>query len=301
MNVPVKPDHLSALLRGLAPRVEMSTVLPQKDCAADVHFAACAVPMLYLHVISNGMAQLVRSGAAPATALQAIAPAFLICRGDQAHNLMPRDGNAQAPLISAKVFLEGPVAPLLLAEFVQPRAVPLAAQESLLQQLLALVRSEMREPRCGQGTLINHVGDIIFIALLRHLVAHPAEHGGLFKGLADPRIASALVAMHDAPQNDWTLHSLAQHAGMSRTAFAVRFRDTMNSPPGKYLNTLRLQIAQRTVQSGQGLKAAASASGFSNVSALSRALSKSRTLSRPQAPGPRPRQMHEGIAAKNAF
>ena len=283
MNVPVKPDRLSALLRGLAPRVEMSTALPQKDCAADLHFAASAVPMLYLHVIGSGMAQLMLSGDASASTLQASAPAFLICRGDQAHDLVSRDGNAQAPLISARVFLEGPVAPLLLAEFVQPRVVPLAAEESLLQHLLALVRSEMREPRCGQGTLLNRAGDMIFIGLLRQLVAHPAEHGGLFNGLADPRIASALVAMHDAPQNDWTLHSMAQHAGMSRTAFAVRFRDTVNSPPGKYLNTLRLQIAQRAVQSGQGLKAAASVSGFGNVSALSRALSKARALSRPQA------------------
>lgn len=283
MNVPVKPDRLSALLRGLAPRVEMSTALPQKDCAADLHFAASAVPMLYLHVIGSGMAQLMLSGDASASTLQASAPAFLICRGDQAHDLVSRVGNAQAPLISARVFLEGPVAPLLLAEFVQPRVVPLAAEESLLQHLLALVRSEMREPRCGQGTLLNRAGDMIFIGLLRQLVAHPAEHGGLFNGLADPRIASALVAMHDAPQNDWTLHAMAQHAGMSRTAFAVRFRDTVNSPPGKYLNTLRLQIAQRAVQSGQGLKAAASVSGFGNVSALSRALSKARALSRPQA------------------
>ena len=283
MNVPVKPDRLSALLRGVAPRVEMSMALPDEGFAADLHFAASTVPMLYLHVIGSGMAQLMLSDAASASALQASAPAFLICRGDQAHDLVSRDGNAQAPLISARVFLEGPVAPLLLAEFDQPRVVPLAAEESLLQHVLALLRSEMREPRCGQGTLLNRAGDMIFIGLLRQLVAHPAEHGGLFNGLADSRSASALVAMHDAPQNDWTLHAMAHHAGMSRTAFAVRFRDTMNSPPGKYLNTLRLQIAQRAVQSGQGLKAAASVSGFGNVSALSRALSKARALSRSQA------------------
>ena len=283
MTVSVKPDRLSALLRGLAPRVEMLTALPQGDCAVNLHFVASAVPMLYLHVVSSGMAQWVRSGAASPSALQVSAPAFLICRGDQAHELMSRDGNAQAPLLSARVFLEGPVAPLLLAEFVQPRLVPLAEEACLLQHLLVLLRSEMSERRCGQGMLLNRAGDIIFIGLLRQLVAHPAEHGGLFNGLADPRIASALVALHDAPQNDWTLQSMAQHAGMSRTAFAVRFRDTMNSPPGKYLSALRLQIAQRAVQSGQGLKAAASGSGFGNVSALSRALSKARTHSR-QAP-----------------
>lgn len=284
MNVPVKPDRLSALLRGLAPRVEMSTALPQGACAAPLHFAASAVPMLHLHVVSSGTVQLVKSGAAPASALQASAPAFLICRGDQAHDLMSSDSSAQVPLLSARVFLEGPVASLLLAEFVQPRVVPLAEEECLLQHVLALLRSETSEPRCGQQALLNCAGNIVFIGLLRHLVAHPVEHGGLFSGLADPRIASALVALHDAPQKDWTLQSMAQHAGMSRTAFAVRFRNTMNSPPGKYLSTLRLQMAQRAVQSGQGLKAAASVSGYDNVSALSRALSKARTLPRPGSP-----------------
>jgi AraC-like DNA-binding protein len=194
---------------------------------------------------------------------------------------------------------------LLLAEFVQPRVVPLAEEECLLQHVLALLRSETSEPRCGQQALLNCAGNIVFIGLLRHLVAHPVEHGGLFSGLADPRIASALVALHNAPQNDWTLQSMAQHAGMSRTAFAVRFRDTMNSPPGKYLSTLRLQLAQRAVQSGQGLKAAASVSGYGNVSALSRALSKGRTLPWPANSLlvnrhilPELKQVHEGRAGK---
>lgn len=232
--------------------------------------------MLHLHVLSSGTVQLQTQGAAPTATSQASAPAVVICRADQAHTLTLLDGTAQDALVSARAFLDGPVAPLLLAEFAQARVVPLDDAGSLLAHVITLVRSEMSEPRCGQPVLLDRAGDILFIGLLRHLVAHPAEHGGLFNGLADPRIASALVALHDAPQNDWTLDSLAQHAGMSRTAFAVRFRDTMNSPPGKYLSTLRLHMAQRAVQSGQGLKAAASASGYGNVSALSRALGKAR-------------------------
>ncbi len=276
MTVSIKPDRLSALLLGLAPRVDMSPGVPEVHGAATLHFAASAAPMLHLHVLSSGTLQLLTQGAAPAVVLRASAPAFLICRADQAHNLTLMAGNPQDSLVSAKAYLDGPVAPLLLAEFVQPRVVPLAEEESLLQHVLALLRSEMSEPRCGQPALLNRAGDIIFIGLLRHLIAHPAGHSGLFSGLADPRIARALVAIHDAPQDDWTLDSLAQHAGMSRTAFAVRFRDTMNSPPGKYLSTLRLHIARRAVQSGQSLKVAASASGYGNVSALSRALSKAR-------------------------
>jgi AraC-like DNA-binding protein len=99
---------------------------------------------------------------------------------------------------------------------------------------------------------------------------------GLFAGLGDPRIAVALVAMHEQPHNGWVLETLAERAGMSRTAFATRFKEAMGTTPGKYLTQLRLLIAQRAVQSGKGLKGAARASGYKDVSALSRALGRAR-------------------------
>ena len=118
-------------------------------------------------------------------------------------------------------------------------------------------------------------GDILFIGLLRHLIAHPGNLGhGLLSGLADPRIARALIAIHTYPQNRWTLESLAEEAGMSRTAFANIFRDVMSETPGRYLSAFRLAIAQRAVHLGKGLKAAARDAGYTNPSALSRALSR---------------------------
>ena len=118
---------------------------------------------------------------------------------------------------------------------------------------------------------------MLFIGLLRHLVAHPQASSGLFAGLGDPRIAATLVAMHEQPQTAWSLELLAERACMSRTAFATRFKDALGTPPGKYLAQLRLRIAQRAVQSGKGLKGAARDSGYKDASALSRALGRARS------------------------
>jgi transcriptional regulator GlxA family with amidase domain len=126
--------------------------------------------------------------------------------------------------------------------------------------------------------LLNRAGDILFIGLLRHLIAHPKNSGGLFNGLADPRIARALVAMHARPQDGWTLERLAEEAGMSRTSFANAFREVMCQTPGKYLSKLRLAIAQEAVSSGLGLKRAAKDSGYLSSSALSRALARSKLI-----------------------
>lgn len=164
------------------------------------------------------------------------------------------------------------MAPLLLAEFASPRLVAMARADLLLDPIIALARDECAAQRCAMPTVLDHAGHILFVGVLRHLVAQASVASGLPSGLSEPRIASALVAMHGAPEKTWKLETLAEQAGMSRTVFALRFKSTLQRTPGKYLSSLRMHIAQRRVQSGEGLKAAARASGYTNVSALSRAL-----------------------------
>jgi AraC-like DNA-binding protein len=270
---PAKLDRLSALLQGLAPQVQLLPVAASGTADSPrpaLHFAAQTAPMLTLHLVNSGQV-LLRAGAHTLTAQ---APAMLVCHGAVAHSVQCLDPGPADAVVTAHAWLTGPVASLLLEEFAVPLRVSLGDADPALAHIISLVRGELLDPRCGHPALLNSAGDIVFIALLRHLVAHPGAQQGLLQGLADPRIAKALVAMHSSPDLPWTLETLANHAGMSRTAFAVRFKDVLHCPPGKYLGRLRLQIAQRTVESGQGLKAAARAAGFGNVSALSRALSR---------------------------
>jgi AraC-like DNA-binding protein len=276
---PPKLDRLSALLQGLAPQVRLLPLTASSATGGPrptQYFAAQSAPMLTLHLINSGEV-LLQAGI---HTLSAQAPAMLVCHGALAHSVQCQGANTTDAVLTAQAWLTGPVAPLLLEEFVAPMHVSLRDADPALAHIISLVRGELLDPRCGHPALLNSAGDIVFITLLRHLIAHPGAHQGLFLGLADPRIAKTLVAMHSSPHQPWTLETLADHAGMSRTAFAVRFKDMLHCPPGKYLARLRLQIAQRTVQSGQGLKAAARAAGFGNVSALSRALS--RTIPRTQ-------------------
>ena len=100
------------------------------------------------------------------------------------------------------------------------------------------------------------------------------ESTGLFQALSDPRIAKSLVAMHSKPAHPWTLESLANLAGMSRTSFANYFKEVMQVSPGKYLENLRLAIARQLVDTGIGLKQIATRTGYSSTSTLSRALGR---------------------------
>lgn len=262
-------DRLSAILAGLAPCIE---VFRYPQGMGGIEISASSDPLLYLYLIAQGEMCL-SAGHNACQVMQA--PAMVICRADQAHSIsVTQDGEVFSSLMCAKASLRGPAADLFLREFSRPLVLSLAEADASLLHITGLIASELQSPRCGQPALLDRAGDILFIGLLRYLVAHPVMPHGLFNALADQRIAHALVAMHSLPHAKWTLDSLAVEAGMSRTAFAIKFRETMNQPPGKYLGQLRLSIARRAMQSGLGLKRAAQDAGYTNTSALSRALSR---------------------------
>ncbi len=265
----VKLDRLSALLEGLAPLVTLGLV---SDARVDGAPSGDNDTDLQLFFLTRGRAELKINGVrqtieSPALVAAHASKPFVF------HRFTAKDASR---LVQARVQLTGPVATLFLEEFAQPRTVSLADDEPALQLAVAMIESELDAPRCGQPALLNRAGDILFIGLLRYLVAHPSDQeSGLFNGLADPRIAKALVAMHQRPAFGWDLELLAKEAGMSRTAFATKFHQTMRRPPGKYLAAIRLALAQRAVDLGKGLKEAAKVAGYGNSSALSRALAKS--------------------------
>ena len=266
----IKLDRLSALLEGLTPVVTLGLVSEARVEGAPNGSNETDLQLFFL---PRGSAELQVDGEQQ----KVESPALVAVRASQPFVFHRFTAEDPRRLMAARVQLTGPVATLFLEAFSQPRTVSLADDEPALRWAVAMIESELDAPRCGQPALLNRAGDILFIGLLRYLVAHPGtQESGLFNGLADPRIAKALVAMHQRPAFGWDLELLAKEAGMSRTAFATKFHQTMRKPPGKYLAAIRLALAQRAVDSGRGLKAAAKVAGYENSSALSRALTKSR-------------------------
>ena len=154
-------------------------------------------------------------------------------------------------------------------------ALPLA-RVSGLDLALELLFAEVDRVRCGQRLLVDRIFEVVVIQLMRWLLDHPLEAGvrtGLLTGLSDPRLARALVAMHDAPGESWTVQRMAERAGMSRTAFANTFREVVGQTPADYLNDWRIALAQNRLREGRPIKILAEELGYANPSALSRAFS----------------------------
>ncbi len=154
--------------------------------------------------------------------------------------------------------------------------LPLARVEGL-QAALALLFAETERLRCGQRLLADRLFEVVLIQLLRWCIDHPQEAGiqsGLLTGLADPRLARALVAVHETPGGDWRLETMARTAGMSRSAFAAQFHAVVGQTPAAYLADWRLTLAQAALRAGRPVKQIADELGYAGASALSRLFSQ---------------------------
>lgn len=151
--------------------------------------------------------------------------------------------------------------------------VPLDAVDGL-RPALDLLFAEADNVRCGARLLADRLFEVVLIQLLRWILDHPSEAGissGLVRGLSDPKLARALVAVHQAPRDEWSLEKLAAIAGMSRSAFAAAFKDATGTTPAAYLTDWRLSLAASMMRSGRPVKQVADELGFASASSLSKA------------------------------
>lgn len=105
---------------------------------------------------------------------------------------------------------------------------------------------ESQQNRLGKITIINRIASILMIECVRTYIEDlPEATDNWLKALKDPYLAKALAVMHDRPDTNWTIHRLAEVAGMSRSSFAEHFREVVGVPPLTYLTDYRLRLAAR--------------------------------------------------------
>jgi AraC-like DNA-binding protein len=147
------------------------------------------------------------------------------------------------------------------------------AHADLLHGTLQLMGAETRLNEFGAGMVISRLGDALFIQALRALCCQRRDEiGGWLAGLADQRLARALRAMHADLSRLWTVGAMAREAGLSRSTFAVTFRDVVGEAPLDYLTGWRMYRAKVLLASTeQGLSRIAALVGYDTDAAFSRA------------------------------
>ncbi|MBX3587856.1 MAG: AraC family transcriptional regulator [Ramlibacter sp.] len=144
-----------------------------------------------------------------------------------------------------------------------------------LQGTLQLLAMETGEPGLGSGLVVSRLADILFVQAVRAHVAAAGSDTGWLGALTDPRIGPALRAMHKDLAHGWTVDSLAEAARLSRSAFALRFRQRVGQAPLDYLTRWRMRKAGLLLREGaRGLGEVAGAVGYESEAAFSKAFKR---------------------------
>lgn len=223
-------------------------------------------PVGHLHLVRRGP---VRLAWARQRRMELLEPCVLFLPRPLAHRL-GADRRPGADVVSATIrFGAGDENPLLRA-LPELLVIPLAEMRTL-DATLGLLFDEARGGRCGHQAVIDRLTEVLLVQLLRFAIEQRRVDSGLIAGLADPRLARALTAMHAEPGRAWTLATLAGEAGMSRARFAAHFAAQVGMPPGGYLTRWRIGLAQSLLRRGHPVKQVALDVGYASASALGRA------------------------------
>lgn len=147
------------------------------------------------------------------------------------------------------------------------------SDQAALRWSLERMRQELREQRPGASLIAQHLAHMVLVQALRMHVADGSRGGvGWLFALADKQISVSIAAMHDDPARRWTLDALAERAGMSRSAFALRFKTLVGETPIEYLARWRMLLAsERLVNTRDPVSVIARSLGYESESAFSAA------------------------------
>jgi AraC-like DNA-binding protein len=181
----------------------------------------------------------------------------------KAHDLEPGDFVFFAPGVDHRVFSDGTDdrQTLLLCGYclfdavendVLLRALPeyVLLQRDELQQWPWLTRTldhlsaEYMSDEPGSDLTVDKLTEVLLVQLLRADFGRHAEVG-IVAALRDKRIAKALAALHEYPGQEWTIATAAEVASMSRSGFARRFKELLDTSFFDYLTRLRMRDARQ--------------------------------------------------------
>jgi AraC-like DNA-binding protein len=118
------------------------------------------------------------------------------------------------------------------------------ADKAALRWFIDRLMRELRDPQPGSSLIAEHMAQTFLIVALRtYLADRSATKRGWLFALGDRQIHAVIAAMHGDPARKWTLATLARIAGMSRSNFAARFKETVGESAMTYLTRWRMMVA----------------------------------------------------------
>jgi AraC-like DNA-binding protein len=130
--------------------------------------------------------------------------------------------------------------------------------------------------RPGVEAVRAKLSEVLFVETLRRYIDQlPPEHTGWLAGVRDSEVGNALSLLHRRPAHPWTIATLADEVGTSRSVLAERFRRYLSETPMAYLTRWRLQLgAQLLTSTSHSVAEIAAQVGYESEPAFNRAFKR---------------------------
>jgi AraC-like DNA-binding protein len=197
------------------------------------------------------------------------ARSIFACASNDALRLV--NGGGDCMIAGGHFALDGNHAGLLLSVLPPVVHIRQEADKAKLRWCLDQMRDELREPRPGGSLVVQQLATMMLVQTLRlHLADGSRDGVGWMFALADKRLGAAIGAIHADPAHRWTLQTLAERAGMSRSTFALRFKQKVGESPMEYVTQWRMRLAaDRLVNARDLVSVVALSLGYESESAFS--------------------------------
>jgi AraC-like DNA-binding protein len=272
-NLTIRPE---LALAGLAGGDLLSQVLARMRLTGDGVYSSHVLPKAPLELaaqtghacaVSDGVLRI--TGGETAPVLVQSGEMILLPRGAQGLRLQA--SKAATTVVVCRFWFDPDSSQDLL--FALPSLIHIRKDEAedWLANIMKFLLYEVGNEEPGAALMVSRIIDLVVVRALRAWVHHGRASSWL-GGLADPRIARALKAIHEQPSCTVTIDDLAAIAGMSRSNFCDRFTALVGRSPLRYRNQWRLTLARDMLAKGHArVGEVGMAIGYESEAAFSRA------------------------------
>jgi AraC-like DNA-binding protein len=125
------------------------------------------------------------------------------------------------------------------------------ARTAALPQIFEILASAAQWNSPAAHLAARRIAEVALIQAVRSYMAGAGRApAGWLRALADPNIGAAIRSIHQRLNRRWTVATLAAAAGMSRSAFAARFKELTGATPLEYVTRWRIYRASRLLEDG---------------------------------------------------
>jgi AraC-like DNA-binding protein len=193
----------------------------------------------------------------------------------RAGGLVKLNGGGDLFLVGSRFGVSGMRADMLLDLLPPIVHIEGRAEQVALQRSVDMMMAELRERQVGSTLVVEHLAHLMLVQALRSHLARKGGREGWFFALADRQIGAAITAVHATPAHNWTLQELGSIAGMSRSTFALRFKERVGESAMQYVTRWRMLLAAyRLESSSDPISAVALSLGYESESAFSTAFKR---------------------------